>query len=682
MHRNALLLVAALSVPAFAPAQPLAVWTPEPFEMLDDDSRPTPGPPQLRLVGPRNGMASGVVAARGADMLRNPRVTVSDLRHTGGAGTIPAARVTVRYGSQHHRDALGERDPEREGRYFHLSTAPLETTRTLVAWITVNVPAQAAPGTYQGQVTVQVPGGGAVPLTLVVSEAVHPPMEQYGTHVNFLHSPDSVALRYEVPMWSDAHFELLAPSYAILRALGQSVLHLGVVLRSDDGDGSTSHPVHFGTREGVIRFRGEGAQARPDFTAFDAMLGRWRTQVGSPQFVVLTLWDQAFGRQESNDEAGRMQAVVTGWDGRQARNVRVPYPGTSGSEAVWQPVIEGVRQRVRQIGWDPDSVILGTAHDRKPIDRTVEFFNRIAPGIRWNVISHGRGYSFRDGQFRIGAMEVAYHEYPWNPNPPENLGERILGGWDAPFPVATIARFHRGNNLRSYRWLVEGNTGRHHVRSTPVIGPTRFKLEYWGVPGTDGRGRPTISSIMNMGGWVNLMRNHTNLGTAGPRGMEPSAFLLQAMEGVQEAVARVEIEKILTDESRRARVSPELRVQAYEVLNERADFVRANRAEDPRWEGVEGFDWREHVRKLYDTLAAMQQAAGGRPAVAAPPAAAPAAEPGPLRAWTNDQGQEIRARLIGYQHPQVMLEREDGRRFAYEFDRLSETDQEHLRGLE
>ena len=262
---------------AWVHAQPLTLWTPDPWDVLNDESQPDGDAPNLLMVGGRNGNASAQIAARGNGMLTDPVVEVSPLRHEGGA-TMPADYVTVRYGSQHHRDAIGERDPKREGDYFHLSTQPLKETRTLVARLTATIPPNAPAGVYRGQVTVRARGVPAqtLPLTLLVGKGVLPSPDHYVSHVNFLHSPDSVALRYGVPMWSDAHWEKLAESHKVLRALGQSVLWIPVTLRSETAEGNRSGPNHFGSREGVIRFRQEGGNITPDFSVFEQMLLRWR----------------------------------------------------------------------------------------------------------------------------------------------------------------------------------------------------------------------------------------------------------------------------------------------------------------------------------------------------------------------------------------------------------------------
>ena len=380
------------------PAASIQIWTPEPWILIAPDTPPVPGPPSVRMVGGRNGWGSGLVVARGNAPIQNPRASISDLRHATGAN-FPSGQVTIRYGSRDHRDDLAAQHPSPRDNYFHLSTTPLEETETLVVRFTAEIPHDALPGTYEGTITLTANGTHHIPVQLVVGAGTIPPQGEYVSHANYPSSPDSVALRYGVPMWSPEHWQKLEASFRVYRALGQDVLHVPVILRSRQQDGTISNVNHFGSREGMIRFREQDGHTTPDFQVFEQMLHHWREQVGIPQFIVLYVWDVSFRRMEQSDLEENLQAIVTGIDPQgQPYELGVPYPGTPGSNEIWQPVIQGVRDRVEQMGLDPASVLIGIAHDHKPDNRVIDFYNQIDPGIHWNVISHMRGMAFGTGK--------------------------------------------------------------------------------------------------------------------------------------------------------------------------------------------------------------------------------------------------------------------------------------------
>jgi hypothetical protein len=358
----------------------------------------------------------------------------------------------------------------------------------------------------------------------------------------------------------------------------------------------------------MIRFREAGGRVEPDFQVLEQYLLRWKEKVGTPQFIILSLWDVSFHSLETDHLGENLLAVVTGVDARgQSKELHVPYPGTAGSDALWAQVIQGTRDRVARLGWDPAKVLIGISHDRKPDNRVVDFYNRIAPDIHWNVISHMRGYGIRDGKMQVGEMRVGYHEFPWNPDPKNMKPGEILGGWNPDFPVATISRFHSmgGETALSHRWLADGTVGSRGTRNrTTNIGPTRWLLEFWEVPLQGERGQNRLGTLFNMSGWVNLIRNRTVLGTAGPQGMEPSVYLMNNIESFQDAEARIAIEQILRNAAVQSKIPAALREQAHNLLVTRGNFI-VNRREE-KWVADPAFDYYAHQLLLYQTLGELQ----------------------------------------------------------------------------
>lgn len=598
------MLIAPLSVDA-----QVTVWTPPVSTMLQDDTPPTPGDPAVQLLAPRNGLASALIAARDASgPIRNGQVRLSALQQTGGSARIAPDAFTIRYGSSHHRDKIGmereahSRGGDREPQYFHFSVAPMPEVRTFIAMLTVQVPADQAPGTYTGNATLST--GQSIPVTLEVSEYVNPNPEDYISHRNFISSPDSIALRYGVTTWSREFWPYYQQSLKLYRQMAQNVMHVCVIHGTAPNEGGNIRRGHFGSRISPIRFRQQGNTFVPDFALLDQMIAQWKAHVFEPDFVVLVVWDQAF-RKDFRENMETARAVVTGMDGEP---IQIPYPGTPGSESIWKATVEGARARVKAAGWNPDNVILGITHDAKPGEELAAFWNKTAPDFYWNVISHARGYkSDAEKGLETGGLKYRYQEYPWNTTPPENLGDGLLLGWNYDFLVTTLARFHGTDNPLSARWLMEGTVGRHVRQNYQQRGVSRYKLEFFPIPTTDNRGRVRYGDLMEMGGMVNLMRNHTNLLTAGPTGAEPSILFQNFVEGIQELEARIAIEKVFIDRDLKAKLPKELVEAGHQVLRERSSFVTANRKAKPQWTLNDELDWFDHTRRLYATAAALQK---------------------------------------------------------------------------
>ncbi len=283
---------------------------------------------------------------------------------------------------------------------------------------------------------------------------------------------------------------------------------------------------------------------------------------------------------------------------------QAPWYGESGSEEFWKPAIDGLLEIIDDRGWDRDTVMIVGAHDRKPRTATLEFFADIAPGMKWASVSHARGYRPRDGELTVDGLEVGYHAYPWQAD--MRIPDRgIIGGWDGEFLQTTLARFHfhsfsaRRRIPATYRALISNAISPN--RNRRFRGVSRFQLDYWPVP-RDGGG---FRRLLNMSGWVNLMRNHEFLLAPGPDGPEPTVSFLQLREGAQETEARLAIETVLADEELQARLDDDLLDEAYDVLTEHARLIRSG---SMVWQGYVSLPWREHARRLFDTAGRVEEA--------------------------------------------------------------------------
>ena len=170
-------------------------------DTVTDDSQPRPGD-TLHLAAPRGGHATGVIVVRGAPAAAQARLGRDGLRQ-GRAHQLDDA-VAILYGSRH--SDLGPdrgRDDSQSPYYDVLAPAPVEATQVLPIYVHVVIPEDARPGTYSG--TIEVRGARAsksFDLRVDVSSFVLPPPQDRLAWVDMLQSPDSVAYRYGVPLYS------------------------------------------------------------------------------------------------------------------------------------------------------------------------------------------------------------------------------------------------------------------------------------------------------------------------------------------------------------------------------------------------------------------------------------------------------------------------------------------------
>ncbi|MCC5828307.1 MAG: hypothetical protein JJU36_02560 [Phycisphaeraceae bacterium] len=566
------------------------IWVGSPVTDITPDSFPAPDDETavLRLVGPRGGLASGPIVVSATQPLPAPEVSIDGLR--GENGVIDQSRIRWLHASRFHVDAIGADDGFESATYSVLDSHPGPDAPHRPVWIEVSIPEDAAPGIYRGTVRVRAADATRdVPVELAVGAYRLPDQRKYVSLVGMLHQPENVAYRYGETLWSDGHFARLAQVFDLLAGVGNRVLWVPV-----------ARPGILGTRETIVHWTGRDGALQPDFRALERYLKLYDERVGPPQFLGLHLWDTS---QRNRDiEVTRVHP-----DGRRESMVAPRFDDPDGVE-FWKPVVDGILRITRDLGWPDHAVLISCAHDRKPSDSEVRALGRIAPGLRWNLYSHARGYRApRDrSDWTHQGMPVGFHEEPWSPH-----GAR--GGWDRPFPQASAARTHfhtlgdGGRHAAAYRQLITGNvsTGSGGLGNRTFWGVSRFWFDSWPVqiPGADGQQFHRLRG----GGYVNLLRNHETLTAPGRDGPQPTVAYQQIREGLQETEARLVIEIALAHNDLRQRLGAELVERGESVLR---DHIRMFVAGKAVWGEAGALPWREHALDLFDTAGAYQEALG------------------------------------------------------------------------
>ena len=219
----------------------------------------------IRLVGARNGSFSGKVVIGSMKMIRGLKVAAGPL--TCGTATIPASNVRIRYGVpygyeygtagksfgqfdyQHLRyptrpqlfGALTDKAPatvdvaKPGGGSLKLPGLPQPVAGAVVpVWVTVDVPVDAAAGTYTGEIRIHAPGQARAraPVSLSVADWTLPSPGDYATFIDMVQSPDTLAVEYQVPMWSKRHWELIDRSMQYLGRAGARTVYAPLVCRT------------------------------------------------------------------------------------------------------------------------------------------------------------------------------------------------------------------------------------------------------------------------------------------------------------------------------------------------------------------------------------------------------------------------------------------------------------------
>jgi len=628
------------------------------------------GPVDIR--GTRNGVFSGSVVVGDNRPIKKLKVKVSDL--IGPAGSrISADSVKVSYAmpgcSGHERwvwsspeigyavfDELHPDCPEEipvyreeadlfnhkksgSRKYKFLRMAGYEEPGPLPfsaagavqpVWFSVKVPEDAVPGRYKGSITLSAQNNDpvSVPLDLYVSAWRLPDPADFGLLVDLIQSPESVALKYNVPLWSEEHWKLIDISFRRIAELGGKTIYIPVTAKT-----------HFGNTNSMVRWIQE-----PDGTwSHDFSLVKKYVDIAVKNLgqkipvACIYCWDLNMRHLQHRkgppkEEPGNTAPFITVVDRKTGRMTEKRAPDWEQPEAVdfWKPVFSGIR-RILESHDIGGSMMFGIAGDRQPTKATLKTLQKIDPDTGWVCRSHGRYTHMAADK----SVKIHYMSTVWGASRVYDPSVHQCYGWKNP-RVETV--FPRGmhsehgltptSGLVFYRKIAECSLktrGGGGLRGFGPIGadfwdvlkPGEFeapKRKWWNVSTLKKISSrkhqfrfPLMARNMELRSqWQKLGLHHSvaRMLGAGRSGAVSTVRYEMLREGIQEAEARICVEKCLTDKKNAARLDNK-RVEEYRKLLDNRVRAYLLCASDfyHDWRWFAGSGWKKRTQQLYDAAA-------------------------------------------------------------------------------
>ena len=585
------------------------IWPPHVGIMRYAD--PNEGPPGIRLLCVKNGVSSGQIVVGSRKTLKGLKVTVSPL--TGDGGTLPVSGVAIGYldlasGALESSPPAEKAPPKRIGRTEVKNLAPVVAGSIGViqpVWLTVKVPRSARAGTYAGtmQVTAEGEKPHAVPVQVkVIGDWVAPEPSEFKTWVVAHESPDSVAMHYNVPLWSEEHWRHLDKVYAMLAPIGLKDIHLPVIAKT-----------HLCNAQSMVRWiRKPDGSYDHDFSILKRYLDVAVKHLGKVPVVCIQIHD--YGFRTNHPRAGPVNVCVTALDPATGNvsDFAPPAWGTPEARAFWKPVLKEVRRILAERGLEK-SMMFGIASNNTVKAECITDLKTLAPDVRWVNRTHyyaakvGQGRSKQPVGFtaNVGPAIGVY----WDPS-----AGKPHYAWRNPSMVVHFPR--RGNvrgtvfqrTLASYRIFAEGiqlSHGQRYKSHASVHGIGHIGVDYWPVmKGPRGRaksmsGRYVFWHSLGLGQVVQAIV------APGAEGAVPTPRLHLMRESLQEAEARIFVQDALLDEDKTARLGDALAKRCREICDERTQlfrYVSAFSGLGTREDYFRTFTrhaWEKHSEKLY-----------------------------------------------------------------------------------
>jgi hypothetical protein len=610
-----------------APNQPLElvnsnVMLEEAFSVPDKPAAPEP----IEIVAARNGSFSGTILATSKGPIEGLSASISDFRHADGKATIPAASVRIRYAVPDNvwqndkfeqyptigfrgfdglfdkpRDVVPviETVDPRARRPFGRAVQPI--------WLTVKVDPQAATGLYTATLTVSAGRKKAqVPVKLTVYGYKLPDSRQWTTLVDLVQSPETIAMTYETPLWSDEHFAKLENSIRLLAEAGDRTAYVHL----------TGQTNHFNGHTMVIwKPKADGTYSY-DFSPMNRYLALVKKHYGTIDVVCLYLWDawmeggdhrsleywkktgqteriEAWEKNHGGGPVVSTRPLVSAEDGPgKLKTISLPPRTTPEGKVIWKDFSKALLAELAKQGYR-DNLTLGMLGDQVPPQPVLDALQKAMPGIDWVKQSHSMKVYNANAKETDG-WDVRFAAFVWGAQVLHP--DKLRHGWQdkGEYKVSYPRGIHTSSPTLTYRHLGEMNIGGEQR------GFGRIGADFWPVM-RNARGalRGDIVGRFPHAVWKNLDIK-VSLLAAGPEGAVATRRYEMMREGLQECEARIFIDRALVTPALRAKLGPQLAGECEKVLLARnaAILKGFNITQPDEWRDFYGWKTESKTRKF------------------------------------------------------------------------------------
>ena len=294
--------------------------------------------------------------------VKEAQVSVSDLRN--GSHVIPASAISthfVRYVmtdelNKDRKGGCGVRENKAEWDSSLVADVldivkvrDIQARATQPIWTQVRVPASAPAGTYKGTLTVS--GKDLEPMELRIEvdvmNRVLPAPKEWAFHLDLWQNPYAVARYYQVPLWSEAHFEAMRPIMRMLADAGQKSITTSIMHKPWNGQTED----HFDSM--VTRVKKIDGTWQYDYAVFDKWVEFMMNEIGIDQMIscyTMIPWKLSF---DYYDEAtNRVLFVDT-------------KPGEAAYADYWGSFLKDFARHLKEKGWFEKTAI---SMDERPME--------------------------------------------------------------------------------------------------------------------------------------------------------------------------------------------------------------------------------------------------------------------------------------------------------------------------
>ena len=232
-------------------------------------------------------------------------------------------------------------------------------------WISIDIPPDANPGVYSGEIELREGGnkGLKFALELEVQSPELPPPSQWDFHLDLWQNPFSVARFFNVEPWSELHFERMKPTMEMLADAGQKCIT--TTISDKPWGGQTFDPFE----SMVKKTRTKSGSWTYDYSVFDAWV-EFAMECGIDQQIncySMVTWSNEY---TFFDESGEQELTVS------------CMPGSRDYNEIWIPFLNDFNDHLLQKEWQDLTTISMDERSMEDLMKVIELVYREAPELK------------------------------------------------------------------------------------------------------------------------------------------------------------------------------------------------------------------------------------------------------------------------------------------------------------
>lgn len=283
----------------------------------------------------------------------------------------------------------------------------------LLIWISIDIPSDADPGFYSGEIQVREGNSKGLKFTLeleVLSPEL-PPSSEWGFHLDLWQNPFSVARLFNVEPWSELHFERMKPTMKMLADAGQKCIT--TTISDKPWGGQTFDPF----KSMVKKTKTVDGTWTYDYSIFDAWV-EFAMECGIDQQIncfSMVTWNNQY---TYFDESREQELTVS------------CNPGSREYNELWIPFLNNFNDHLLQKNWQDLTAISMDERSMEDLMKVIELVDREAPELR--IAFAGRYHPELDHvlfDLSVASMHIV---------PDENLAKRAAEKFKTTFYVCCV----------------------------------------------------------------------------------------------------------------------------------------------------------------------------------------------------------------------------------------------------